>query len=86
MVLANAKSVRVVIPADDEATRMCLHLLAFSLSIFRLGGCHRTCQTPMYLLSEVKASFLATTVVLVAVSKATVAVSFWSTDFLLVAA
>ena len=43
MVLSNAKAVGVSVPADDEATR--IRLCPEALSLSRLGGCCRTCQT-----------------------------------------
>ena len=45
MVLANAKTVRVEVPANNEATRICLCTAYFYLSLSRLGGFCRTCQT-----------------------------------------
>ena len=45
MVLANTKAVRVAVPADNEATWICLRPAALSLSLSRMGGCRRTCQT-----------------------------------------
>ena len=44
IVLANAISVRVAVPANNEATQIRLHPAALFLSLPGLGGCHRTCQ------------------------------------------
>ena len=44
VVLANEITVRVVVPANDEATRICLHPESLFLSLSRLGSVCRTCQ------------------------------------------
>ena len=69
VVLSHSKDLRMAVPADNEATRICLCPEVFSLSLPSLGGGCSLCQTAKIFLLAVRALFLAASVALVAVSK-----------------